>query len=381
MRTRRRVALEIPTRTFLKLAAWLVLAVVVVKLGADLLLFALAIVLAIALNPAVTFLERRGLSRPTSVLVMAGLAIALLVGFTAVVLPPLAAQGAELVRDFPAFRTRVAARLPADSPVLHRLVVEAFAIPQRPEVQHQILRPLEWGQAALSGVTETVLTIATTFYLLADGKRAWAWVVAYVPRRKRRRVAVTAREVADIVYAYVRGQAITSVLFAVFVFVVLSAFHVPAVLPLAALAAVCDVVPVIGIIIATIPAALLTLTVSPTSCLAVIVLYIGYHALESYVIVPRVYGTHLRLSTLSVLLALVVGAAVGGVLGAVLILPLVAAYPTIERLWFKDRLGPDVIEDHRSLHEADTKPRKEADRVADNVIHPDLPLGVRDSKA
>ena len=120
-------------------------------------------------------------------------------------------------------------------------------------------------------------------------------------------------------------------------------------MPLAILAGLCDVIPVIGIIIATLPAVLLAVTVSPATAAVVFALYLGYHVVESYVIVPRIYGQRLRLSTLAVLLALLAGTTLQGLIGAVLVLPLVAAYPIIERIWLASYLGPRSIKDHSAL--------------------------------
>ena len=81
-------------------------------------------------------------------------------------------------------------------------------------------------------------------------------------------------------------------------------------------------------------------------------LYVLYHVIETYVLVPRIYGRRLQLSTLAVLLALVVGGTLQGILGAILILPLVAAYPIIERIWLHDYLSSEVIKDHAALERA-----------------------------
>lgn len=67
---------------------------------------------------------------------------------------------------------------------------------------------------------------------------------------------------------------------------------------------------------------------------------------------PRIYGRRLQLSTLAVLLALVVGGTLQGVLGALLVLPLVAAYPIIERLWLHEYLSDEVLRDHAALERA-----------------------------
>jgi len=213
--------------------------------------------------------------------------------------------------------------------------------------------------------------LITALYLVLDGRRLYAWLLAYVPRRHRVKMARTVPEVSAVVYGYVRGQVITSALFAAFAALVLSLLKVPAALPLAILAGICDVIPLEGIVVATAPATLLALTVSPGTAAAVTGLYAGYHLLEAYVIVPWVYGRSLRLSTLGVLLALIVGGAVQGILGAVIVLPLVAAYPIVERIWLRSYLAPEVIQDHSALARAEETGRDTAiDAVLNGEEHP-----------
>ena len=158
---------------------------------------------------------------------------------------------------------------------------------------------------------------------------------------------------SKVVYAYVRGLVITCSLAGVYSAVVLAIAGVPAVIPLSILAAACDVIPVVGIIIATVPAALLALSNSPGSALLVIILYITYHMFETYVIVPKVYGQSMRLSTPTVVLAFVFGGTLLGLVGALLALPLVAAYPIIERIWLRNYLSPEVLHDHKALEDAE----------------------------
>jgi predicted PurR-regulated permease PerM len=151
----------------------------------------------------------------------------------------------------------------------------------------------------------------------------------------------------------VRGLAICSALFAVFPGSVLTVLRVPAGVPLAILGGLCDVIPVVGVILATVPAVLLALTVAPATAGAVLGFYIIYHVVESYYLVPRIYGQRLRLSTLAVLLALLAGHTLQGLIGAVLVLPLVAAYPIIERIWLASYLAPEVVKDHSALAKTD----------------------------
>ena len=82
--------------------------------------------------------------------------------------------------------------------------------------------------------------------------------------------------------------------------------------------------------------------------------YVLCHLIENYAIGPKVYGHQLQLSGVAVLLALVAGAAIGGIIGALLALPTVAAYPIIERIWLRESLGKNVLAEHARLqHEGE----------------------------
>jgi predicted PurR-regulated permease PerM len=151
---------------------------------------------------------------------------------------------------------------------------------------------------------------------------------------------------SEVVSAYVAGQFITSVLVALYSGVLLALLDVPGALLLAVLAGVLDVLPVVGFILSIVPATLLGMTVSGQVALIVAIAYILYHAVENYLIVPVVYGNKLRLSTLVVLLALLVGGTIGGIPGAILALPIAASYPIVERIWLKRYVGQDVVEKH-----------------------------------
>jgi predicted PurR-regulated permease PerM len=352
---RERVDLHIhlPTRTVVKVLLTLIIAWAGLRLWPQFVLLLISLLLAVALHPVVTALERRGLARGAVVGLMTLAMCAVAALLITVVFTSLAEQLSKLVQDFPALRDRVDQRLPAHYPTLKRILREIFALPSSPEVAAQLKRPLALGTVALSGVVSIFFTLIVTIYLLLDGKRLYAWLIAYIPRVHRERMAVTAEEVSGVVYAYVRGQAICSALFAVFAAIVLSLLRVPAVVPLAILAGLCDVIPVVGVILATVPAALLALTVSPPTAALVLACYIGYHVVESYFLVPRIYGQRLRLSTLAVLLALLAGTTLQGLIGAVLVLPLVAAYPIIERIWLANYLAPDAVKDHSALAKSD----------------------------
>jgi predicted PurR-regulated permease PerM len=147
----------------------------------------------------------------------------------------------------------------------------------------------------------------------------------------------------------VRGNLTTSVLAAITAYIFYTVMGVPAALLLALLTGLLDFIPVLGIVLSTVPAVLLAMTVSPGAAIATVVFNLGYNAVESYYIAPKVYGRELRLSDLAVIVAFAVGAELGGVVGALIALPLAATYPAIESIWLRDRLGDDTVRDHRRI--------------------------------
>ena len=344
--------LHFPMTTILKLvgsgfglwAAWL--------LWPEFLLFLIAILLAVTLHPAVAWMERRRIARGVSVIVIAAVAVGLLALFVVFLLPPLTAQMSHLFQDIPAFRARVLDRIPARYPAIQAVIREIFEWSAAPKTITLFERSFAWGQSAVSGLVTAAVVLVLTLYLLLDGKSLYAWLLAFVPRTYREKVATTMGEVSDVVHAYVSGQLLVAVLFAIFTAGLLTILGVPAAVPLAVIAGLCDVIPVLGILIATAPAVLLALAVSPGTAFVVAIAYLGYHLLETYFLLPRIYGNKLKMSTLSVLLALIVGARLQGIIGAVLVLPLVAAYPIIERHWLGGFLHSRVLTDHKALAKA-----------------------------
>jgi len=361
----RSVEVRVPIATIVKILLTALLVWAALRLVPHFFLFLLTLLFAVTLSPAVAWLERRRLSRGAAVGIVGAFLVAALLLFLFLVVPSLTEQIYALVQNLPSYRAGVEARLSREHPLLNQLVLQILDLPSSPRVAASLKQPLAWGQVAVVGVTVTILVLVLTLYLLLDGKRAYAWLLAYVPRHHRKKMATTILEVSDVVLAYMQGQLVTSFLYGAFALVVLTIFHVPAAVPLAFLAAICDIIPILGVIISTLPAVLLALTVSPAAAVSVLLLYAVYHVFENYVIVPKVYGRQLSLSTLAVLVAIVLGGSLYGILGAVLVLPLVAAYPIIERLWLHEYLSDEVLKDHSALEQA---AEAGSDRAVEKVL-------------
>lgn len=132
----------------------------------------------------------------------------------------------------------------------------------------------------------------------------------------------------------------------------LAILGVPASLVLAVLAGIFDILPMLGFFLFMVPAVAIALTVSPGTALALFGAYTAYHLIENYIIVPKVYGNRLRLSDLVVLVSVLAGGILAGITGAILILPLVAIYPAVERIWLVEYIGRKVVAKHEATEQS-----------------------------
>jgi len=340
------VELRIPFTTLLKVALTLLLCVCVIKLWPVILMIIVGILLAVMLDPIVVFGERHRIRRGVSVIVLAILLFGLLALFFGVTIPRMIGEIGDMTKDLPQLEQAMASRFPAAAPYVKDLHGGA-----PPALKTWLTRGVVAGKYAIEAVTAMIFVIVLTLYLLIEGRTAFEWLISLAPKKKRPRLRQTALEMSDVVLAYMRGQAITCCLCGGWAYLVLILLHVPAALPLAVIAFVADLVPVVGTIVMTVPAVAMALTLGPIKALAVFAGYMLYHFIESYFIIPRVYGKQMRLSTLTVLLAIMIGGSLQGAAGAILILPFVAAYPIVERLWLREKLPEDTVERHEELAE------------------------------
>src|SRR3984893_6204494 len=298
------VRLDVPWLTILKILSAAALVWIWLQLWPIVMVVLVSLVLAITLEPVVQWLERRRFTRGLAVLVVGAVPLALLGAFLFAAVTPLTEQTKLLVGRVASFQESIAVRVP---------VAFARVVRQGPQDPAQMMSAIaarvpEVGGALLTAAAMTLCAFSLTLYLLADGRSTYEWVIAYVPRAQRAKANETVAGVTVAVFAYVAGNLLTSLFAAVFVLVSLTLLRVPAPFMLAVLAGVCDFVPILGFFVALTPAVLIALTISPGTAVAVVGLYVLCHVIENYAIVPRVYGRHLKVSRVAVLLGLGIGA-------------------------------------------------------------------------
>ncbi len=296
------------------------------KLAAIIVVLLAALMLAGALSPLVLWLQKRGIRRSWALALVFVLSVLVFALIAFVTLPALWAQVGQIITDLPALQERVA-HVIEGRPGLGSLAgsVRRFQLAGVAASPGTLATLAEVSLGVLEVVGYGATAMVLSLYFLSDHERMRGALFALVPRRFHLRTARILRNLETIVGGYIRGQLLTSLAIAVFVFVLLTIFKVPNALALAAFAGLTDVVPFVGGFLATAPAVIASLHRGPTVAVTVLALLIGYQEFESRILVPRVYGSTLRLPSVAVVVALLIGGKLGGIVGALLSLPVAAA--------------------------------------------------------
>jgi predicted PurR-regulated permease PerM len=299
-------------------AVWLFL-----QLWQILLVIVVSMMLVGMLNPFVDWFEKRKIGRGYGIAIVFGTLFLAVAGFCALTVPNLVTQIADIVENLPESQERIAHALDGT-----RLGTPLAASIRGLHPGDLGAKAQEYGITYAPKIVEIIAYTVTSFflalYLMLDRDRMRGALFALVPRDYHVRMSRVLMNLETIVGGYMRGQAITSLLMAVFTFAVLTIAGVHNALALALFAGLADVLPYIGALLACGPAALAALSQGTTVALVVLVVLALYQEFESRVIVPRVYGKVLRLPPASVMIALLIGGKLLGILGALLALPIAA---------------------------------------------------------
>jgi predicted PurR-regulated permease PerM len=296
-----------------------------------LLLIALALLIAIGLEPVVALLRRRGVPRPLAVLLVSLAALAVLGGFLAVAIPPLVDE-----------INRFVSRAPHYAQSLNNRNTFLGHINQRYHLVQQLQKALSSGgissiSSGVLGAGEVVLSVATgivivvilTIYFLADMPRVTRTFHRLVPRSRRARAGLLIDETFARVGGYLLGNLLTSVIAAVGTLIWLLIFGVPYPVLLAVFVGLMDLIPIVGSTIAGIIVSLVALTVSLPIAIATAVFYIVYRNAEDYLITPRVMKRTVKVPGLVTVIAVLIGGALLGIIGALIAIPVAAAIKLI----------------------------------------------------
>lgn len=329
--------------------------------------FVVGLLFVYLLDPPVRWLVRRGVRRSIAILIVYVVAIVAFVEFLALTLTPLVNEIVRFIADFPKLAENLDLQLQRLGEFYARLQIPAAirewidgviaGIGQGGSggggggLDLTFLLPLLTGAGSLLGLVFGYLILPVwVFYLLKDKVALVATFDRSLPPAWRFDTWAIIKTVEHDFGQWVRGQLILGFAVGVFTFIgliVLSYLVDPIfgryALLLSIIAGVLELVPIIGPIISAVPAVLLAATAGPAAVVAALLLYTLVQQIENNVFVPKIQGDAIQLHPAAVIFAIIIGGALAGLLGAILALPMTAAFRDVVRYLFR-RLSPDEPE-------------------------------------
>jgi predicted PurR-regulated permease PerM len=321
------------------LALALLLAIVILHTRTTLQWVAAAIFLALALDPAVGLLQRiriggRSVPRVVSILAVYLVFFAALVFLILHVFPPLVKDIEGLAKKMPTYVSDLEdwannneqfQELNDKYEITKKLSEQASTLPSR----------LSSGASTIGSFTVSLLehliaaiTVLTlTFFLLLDGRGMFQRGTGRLPVPQRERARRVGLRVAEVVRAYVSVNLVLAVAAGVltWIFLEIQGFHLA--IPMAVLMAFLDLIPLIGLTVGGFAVAVvLVIDGGPGDAIVWLVIFLVYQQLQDRVIQPLMYkGGALKVNPAVAIVAVIVGANLAGVLGALLAIPTAAS--------------------------------------------------------
>ena len=298
----------------------------VIRARAVLVLIGLALFIAAGLEPAVSWLTRHRFPRWAAVTTILLIAVGVFAGFLAAAIPPLTTQATALANQLPHYLHT----LQDHNSSLGRLNTR-FHIQQRlskllsTKGTALVGGVLGAGALVLSAATSVLAVAVLVVYFLAAMPRIRLFVYRLAPQSRRARVILIGDEIFTKVGGFVLGNFLTSVIAGLGTYVWLLIFGVPYAILLALLVALLDLIPVIGSTAGGAIVSLVALTVSLPVAIATLGFYIAYRLAEDYLIVPRVLGRTVQVPAVVTVVAVLLGGALMGIVGALVAIPVAAA--------------------------------------------------------
>jgi predicted PurR-regulated permease PerM len=332
---------EIRTRTVLRiLLVILAVAVVleVIWISRHVLTWILiAIFLALALDPLVSLIQRRTRAHRASAIALAYLAVALvIVGIGASFVPKLVDEVNGLADASPGYvedLTHGRGRLGFLETRYH--VVEKVREQVNEGGASRLLGLSDTAVAVTKGVltliVATVTIVFLTFFLLLEGG---AWVERFyglLPEHSQQRWRRVGQDIYRTIGGYVTGNLLISLIAGVTVTIVLLAMGVPYAVALGLLVAVLDLIPLAGATLAGIIVVTVSFLHSVPAGIVLLAFVIVYQQAENHVLQPLIYGRTVQLSPLAVLIAILIGAELAGILGALAAIPVAGSIQVVVR--------------------------------------------------
>lgn len=320
-----RASTDISTRSIIKFFAILIAAVLVYQLRDLIFVLLFAIVIASAIEPAVKWLQSRRIPRilGTLIIFLSVLAILVLAFYLLVPLVTGDLQGFTL--SYPIFERQVLREIQnvGNLPFVNFLQQNARGLLSEPSryISSFSGGVVSFTSSFFGGIFSVIILIVVSFYLAARERGIEDFIRTVVPVRHEEYAVDLWLRSQRKMGQWFRAQLILGGLIGAFIYIGLTLLGIKYAIVFAFIAAILELVPIVGPILSALPAVLIAFLESPFLALMVILLYVVVQQLESHLIVPVVMKSTVGISPIVVVVSLLIGAQLAGIMGLLLAVP------------------------------------------------------------
>ncbi len=278
-----------------------------------------AFILMSSLKPSVRYLEGLGFHRGIAAFTTFLLTLFSLIFMLAFILPPIVAESIDFIKMLPNLLVNL-------FPMLEDYLSAESAMKLFPNIPQNFLK---LASGIFSNLFFVISVIFFTFYFMLEEELLGNFLKKFLEDGRAMRISKVVQKAEIRMGQWMRGELILMSVIGITTYIGLSFLGIRFALPLAFLAGLLEIVPIIGPIVSAVPAFLVAMTMSPFLGGAVIVLYIIIQQAENNILVPYVMNKAVGIHPITTLIALSIGAKLGGLLGIILAVPFALIVETV----------------------------------------------------
>ena len=301
--------IEISHKTIIFILILLAFVWLVLQIRDILFLLFIAFIVMAALRPAVDWLDNKKVPRFIGAFLMYILVFGVIGLSLAGIIPSLVVQFTKLTSIFPAILGKIVPYWNIDMSSITQ---------QLAPIGENVLK-LTIG--IFSNIATTFMVLVFAFYFLLERKYAHKFISGFLGEEQAGAIIETLLRIEQRLGSWVGGQLILMLSVGILSYIGLVVLGIEFALPLAIVAGILEIIPTIGPVVSSIPAIIVALSISPVYGLYTAILYIVIQQLENNILVPLVMKKSVGLHPLVTIVSLLVGARLGGIVGAILAVP------------------------------------------------------------
>jgi predicted PurR-regulated permease PerM len=319
-----------------------------------------AFFITLLLTPATRFLKARGLSHGAATTLVFLLGALVLIGLVYLFASPLVTAATNFGHQIPTLIREAKKGHGWLGRLVYRFHLQKYLSESSSKITSQITKVLKpatafsVGAAAVSTLVSIVTIAILTFFTMLEAPRMWGGFLGVFHKRTSDRLRRVVNETIRSITGYMLGNFATSVIAGVVVGITLAILGVPFALLLAVFVALVDLLPLVGGLLAGVPVVIIAAIHSVTAGIVMLIVFLAYQQVENHILNPVIMSRTVRLNPFWVLIAVLVGASLGGrvagglgtFVGALVGIPFGGALQVVIR---ELRKGPDATETPEEL--------------------------------